>query len=246
VFFETDVLGTQQVANAVLKNRNVERFIHVSTSEVYGTALTEPMTEDHPLNPTTPYASAKTGADRLVYSYGITYDLPAVVVRPFNNYGPHQHLEKVIPRFITSAILNEPLSIHGDGRSSRDWLFVEDHCEVLDRIIHADLKTIRGEVINLGTGTDIDILSIASMLLEMLGKPKTLVTYLGERPGQVQRHIASTNKAERLLGWKASTKFEDGIEKTAKWYRDNRSWWEKLLWMRTVPIKKHDGQIEYH
>jgi dTDP-glucose 4,6-dehydratase len=128
VFFETDVLGTQVVANAVLKNRNVERFIHVSTSEVYGTALTEPMAEEHPLNPASPYASAKAGADRLVYSYYVTYGIPAIIVRPFNNYGPYQHLEKVIPRFITSALLNEPLTIHGDGKSLRDWLYVEDHC----------------------------------------------------------------------------------------------------------------------
>ncbi|RLJ04629.1 MAG: epimerase [Candidatus Aenigmatarchaeota archaeon] len=246
IFFETDVLGTQVIANAVAKHPNVERFIHISTSEVYGTALTEPMTEEHPLNPTTPYASAKAGADRLVYSYYVTYGIPAIIVRPFNNYGPYQHLEKVIPRFITSALLDEPLTIHGDGKSSRDWLYVEDHCEALDKLIHVDLDKVKGQVINIGTGRDVNIETIAYMVLEMLGKSKALITYVGERPGQVRRHIASTEKAKKLLGWEAKTSFEEGLEKTIKWYQNHRNWWQKLLWMRTVPIKKPDGTIEWH
>src|ERR1019366_8836034 len=122
LFFETDVLGTQTVANAVAKYPNdVELFVHISTSEVYGTARTAHMDEEHPLNPMSPYASAKAGADRLVYSYWATYGIPAVIIRPFNNYGAYQHLEKMIPRFITSALLNEPLMVHGDGTASRDW-----------------------------------------------------------------------------------------------------------------------------
>ena len=118
-FFLTDVLGTQVIANAILHHRKrVERFIHISTSEVYGTAETELMDERHPLMPMSPYASAKAGADRLVYSYWATYDLPAIIVRPFNNYGPRQHLEKMVPRFITSCLLDEPLHVHGDGSAS--------------------------------------------------------------------------------------------------------------------------------
>ena len=128
-FFETDVLGTQVVANAVQKYRDrIERFIHISTSEVYGTADTESMDENHPLNPASPYAAAKAGADRLVYSYWATYRIPAIIVRPFNNYGPHQHLEKLIPRYITSCLLGEPLRVHGDGLASRDFVHVDDHC----------------------------------------------------------------------------------------------------------------------
>jgi dTDP-glucose 4,6-dehydratase len=246
IFFQTDVLGTQVIANAVLKNKNVERFIHISTSEVYGTALAEPMNEDHPLNPTTPYAGAKAGADRLVYSYYITYGIPAVIIRPFNNYGPYQHLEKVIPRFITSALLDEPLTIHGDGKSLRDWLYVQDHCDALDRIIHADLKKVKGRVINLGTGRDASVETIGHMVLDMLGKSKALLTYVGERPGQVKRHISSTEMAKELVDWQPSTSFEQGLEMTMRWYRDNPEWWEKLLWMRTVPIKQADGRIEYH
>src|SRR4030067_192534 len=141
-FYDTDVLGTQTVANAVLKY-GVERFIHISTSEVYGTALTVPMAEDHPLNPTSPYAAAKTGADRLVYSYWVTYDIPAVIIRPFNTYGPNQHLEKAIPRFITSAIMDEPLTIHGSGDNTRDWNYVEDVCRALDKAMHTSLVKVK-------------------------------------------------------------------------------------------------------
>src|SRR3990170_7778769 len=159
-FYETDVLGTQVVANAVLKYP-VERFVHISTSEVYGTAVYTPMDEDHPLNPRSPYASAKTGADRLVYSYCTTYDIPAVILRPFNKYGPNQHLEKVLPRFITSAILRQPLTIHGSGLSSRDWVYVGDCCEAIDRAMHADIAKVKGEAINIGTGRDTGVLIIA-------------------------------------------------------------------------------------
>lgn len=247
IFFETDVLGTQVVANAVLKNtENVERFIHISSSEVYGTALTEPMDENHPLNPMSPYASAKVGADRLVYSYWTTYDIPAVIIRPFNNYGPNQHLEKVIPRFITSAFLNEPLTVHGDGKSKRDWLYVWDNCEAIDKVMHCDLNQIKGEVINVGAGVDIDVLTIAHLVLDMTNQPKSLIQFIGDRPGQVMRHISSTQKAEKLLGWKASTNIETGLKRTIEWYRENRWWWEKLLWMKSIPITLRTGEVVYH
>ncbi len=245
VFFETDVLGTQTIANAVLKHP-VDRFIHVSTSEVYGTALRVPMDEEHPLNPTTPYASAKVGGDRLVYSYWNTYGIPAIILRPFNQYGANQHLEKVIPRFITSALLDEPLTIHGSGEYTRDWTYVEDMCQALDKIIHSDIDIIKGQVINIGMGRDISIREVASIILDLMGKPKELLTYGSDRPGQVDRHIASTDKAFQLLGWKAETNFEDGIIKAIKWYTENRDWWRSLLWMRQVLTKSKDGKIEYH
>lgn len=247
IFFETDVLGTQVMANAVLKHSDsVERFIHISTSEVYGTALEIPMTEEHPLRPTTPYAAAKAGADRLVYSYWATYDIPAIIIRPFNNYGPNQHLEKVIPRFITSALLNEPLTIHGSGEGTRDWTYVEDLCQALDRAMHISLDKVKGQVINIGTGRDIAVKAIADMILDKLNKPKSLITYMGDRPGQVKRHVSSTEKAFQILGWKAETDFDQGLTKTIDWYQLNPNWWQKLLWMRRVPIKTKDGKIEYH
>lgn len=247
VFFMTDVLGTQMIANAVLKNhRKVERFIHISSSEVYGTAMTEPMTEGHPLNPLSPYAAAKAGADRLVFSYVATYGIPAAILRPFNTYGSHQHLEKAIPRFITSAILNEPLTVHGAGSACRDWVYVEDVCEAIDSALHCDLARVQGEAINIGTGSPMNILSIARLTLKKLGKPPDLITYIGDRPGQVSRHIASTDKAERLLGWKAKTSFEKGLDLTIEWYRKNQAWWEPLLWMRHVPILTKEGKVEMH
>src|SRR5216683_1233853 len=171
LFFETDVLGTQTVANAVTKCRDrVERFIHVSTSEVYGSALSEQMDEEHPLNPMSPYASAKCGADRLVYSYWTTYQIPAVIVRPFNNFGPRQHLEKAVPRFITSCLLGEPLTVHGDGSAARDWLFVSDHCEALDLLIHAERERVIGEVVNFGTGSHTSVLAMAELIRELAGR----------------------------------------------------------------------------
>jgi len=247
IFFETDVLGTQTVANAVLKHiGKIERFIHISTSEVYGTALKEIIDEEHPLYPMSPYASAKTGADRLVYSYWATYDIPVIIIRPFNIYGPFQHLEKLIPRFITSCILNEPLTIHGNGKALRDWTYVEDICKGIDQAMHQDIKKLQGEVINLGTGRSIDIKTIAHIVLEKMGKPKNKIIYIGDRPGQVFRHTSSTLKAKKLLGWQASTKFENGIDLTIEWYKKNRSWWEKQLWMRTIPIRTKDGKVEFH
>ncbi len=247
IFFETDVIGTQVVTNSVLKHySNVERFVHISTSEVYGTALTDPMCEDHPLNPTSPYASAKTGADRLVYSYVQTYGVPAVIIRPFNQYGPRQHLEKVIPRFITSALNNEPLTIHGNGSARRDWLHVHDTCERLDKVINAPLNRIVGEVFNIGSGFDLDILSIARMILDITGRKEDLIQFSADRMGQVDRHISSTQKAETVLGITPGRSFEQGLRETIEWYRYNESWWRPLEWMREVKIITKTGQIEKH
>jgi len=246
-FFETDVLGTQSVVNAVLKNKDrIERFIHISTSEVYGTALTRPMSEEHPLNPMSPYAAAKVGADRLVYSYWRTYEIPAVILRPFNQYGPYQHLEKVVPRFIVSALLKEPLTIHGTGEARRDWLYVQDTCERIARVLHADRERVIGEVFNLGSGCDLDVLSIAKMVLGMVGEPETLISFMNDRPGQVQHHIASTAKGEKILGMKPGIDLHVGLEQTIRWYADHSHWWERLLPMRWVPILNKNGDREYY
>ena len=219
-FFETDVLGTQVVANAILRNtRKVERFIHISTSEVYGTALADKMNEDHPLMPMSPYASAKAGADRLVYSYWATYRLPAVIVRPFNNFGPRQHLEKMVPRFVTSCLLDEQLTVHGDGGAMRDWLYVGDTCQALDELVHCDLKGVVGEAINLGSGTHRSVLDIARQVVRKMGKSEDRLSFTGDRPGQVFRHTVDASKAKRLLGWEPSVSFEEGLERTIAWYR---------------------------
>ncbi len=246
-FFETDVLGTQMVANAVCKYKDqVERFIHISTSEVYGTAQAEKMNEEHPLNPMSPYAAAKAGADRLVYSYWATYDIPSVIIRPFNNYGPRQHLEKAIPRFITSCILDEPIRVHGDGSASRDYIFVEDTCKALDMTIHTDISKVRGEAFNLASSVHRSMLSVAQDVVRMMGKSESLITYSGDRPGQVFRHTGDTGKIRQTLGWEALITWEEGLERTIRWYQENRKWWEKQRWMRAVPVITKRGKKELH
>jgi len=240
-FFETDVLGTQTLVNAAVKH-GVERFLHISSSEVYGTAESDPMDEDHPLNPRSPYASAKAGADRLVYAYHVTYRLPCVILRPFNNYGPYQHLEKAVPRFITSALRGEALTLHGSGENTRDWLFVEDHCAALDLALHADAEAVVGQVINLGTGREVALRDVARTILEAAGRGGTELRHVDDRPGQVLRHRSSTEKAERLLGWKARTPFHEGIRETVAWFRENREWWERLLWMKDDPACARSGR----
>jgi dTDP-glucose 4,6-dehydratase len=235
-FVTTNVEGTQILLDAI-RETPVERFILISSSEVYGTAERAPMDEEHPLNPRSPYAATKAGADRLAYSYWTTYDLPIVIVRPFNNYGPRQHPEKVVPRFITQALAGEPLTIHGDGHASRDWLYVLDDAEAIEAVIAAPIDQVAGEVINVATGVDISVRDIAGMVLEALGRPADLVTNVPERLGQVDRHIGTTEKAERLLGWKARTSFEQGLERTVAWYRDNEAWWRAILARSTTAIQ---------
>jgi dTDP-glucose 4,6-dehydratase len=227
-FVTTNVEGTQILLDAV-RAAPVERFVLISSSEVYGTAELAPMTEEHPLKPRSPYAATKAGADRLAYSYFVTYGLPIVILRPFNNYGPRQHPEKVIPRFVTSALSDEPLTVHGNGHASRDWLYVDDDAEAIEAVIEAPIDTVAGEVINVATGVDISVSEIADIVLETLGKPASLKVHVTERPGQVDRHIGSTEKAERLVGWRARTSFEVGLERTVSWYRENEAWWRAVL-----------------
>ena len=243
IFFETDVLGTQTIANAVVKYRDrVEKFVHISTSEVYGTARSEAMDEEHALMPMTPYASAKAGADRLVYSYWATYEIPAVIIRPFNNYGPYQHLEKAIPRFITSCLLDEPIRVHGTGSAARDFIFVEDLCSAVDLVLQADPGKVSGEVFNVASGAHRSMNSIAIDIVGLMGKDKSLITYVGERPGQVIRHTGNPAKIKEVLGWQPKVSWEEGLQKTILWYQENRKWWEKRLWMRSVTLVTKNGE----
>ena len=227
-FVGTNIEGTRVLLDAI-RQAPVERFILFSSSEVYGTALYAPMDEEHPLNPRSPYAGTKAGADRLAYAYHVTYDLPVVIVRPFNNYGPRQHPEKVIPRFITQALADEPLTIHGDGHASRDWLYVDDDAEAIEAIIEAPIDRVAGEVLNVASGIDVSAREVADAVLDCLGKPRSLRVHVPERPGQVDRHIGSTEKIARLTGWRARTAFAEGLERTVAWYCDNESWWRRVL-----------------
>ncbi len=247
LFFETDVIGTQTVANAVAKFKDrVELFVHISTSEVYGSAISDRMDEEHPLNPRSPYASAKCGADRLVYSYWATYNIPAVIIRPFNNYGPYQHLEKVVPRFITSCLLNEALRVHGDGSAMRDFIHVEDQCDALDRVIHAPRDLVVGEVINIGSGRHRSILEIARAVRQRMNAEDVPIEFIGDRPGQVFRHTCDASKAMKLLDWRPRVTFEEGLDRTIAWYRGNEAWWRPQMWMRHIPIITAAGRRELH
>jgi dTDP-glucose 4,6-dehydratase len=232
-FVTTNVEGTQILLDAI-REAPVERFLLISSSEVYGTAEYAPMDERHPLEPRSPYAATKAGGDRLAFSYHVTYGLPIVVVRPFNNYGPRQHPEKVVPRFITQALSGEALTIHGDGHASRDWLYVDDHAEAIEALIEIPVDEIAGEVVNVATGIDISIDEIADIVLDAVGNPQATKEFLPERPGQVDRHIGSTEKMARLTGWRARTDFAAGLERTVDWYRENEAWWRS-----SVPRAEH-------
>jgi dTDP-glucose 4,6-dehydratase len=246
-FFETDIMGTQTVANAVLSSRDsIKKFIHISTSEVYGTSESDYMYEDHALNPASPYAAAKVGADRLVYSYIKTYDLPATIIRPFNNYGPRQHLEKVIPRFITSCLLDETLNVHGKGLMSRDWIYVKDTCEAIDTILRSDNPDTIGTEINVGTSKDISVLDIAKCIIDEMEYDSSQIRFIDERPGQVGRHCASINKMKELTGWEPKVSFEEGLRSTIMWYQENRQNWENQIWLRHVPITLQNGKKVVH
>lgn len=231
-FFTTDVIGTYTLVNSAMKHRDrIKRFIHISTSEVYGTAETDPMTENHPLNPRSPYAAAKAGADRCAYSYWCTYGLPVTILRPFNQYGPYQHPEKLIARFAALACEKSPLTVHGQGMASRDWIYVEDTCDAILQTLLADSR-VDGEVLNLARGLDFSNIQIARMFSDW--EPTCAINFIPDREGQVHRHVGSTYKAEKLIGWSAHTKFEDGLEQTFQWYKHHPEWWYPLFQMSFI------------
>jgi len=246
-FFQTDVLGTQTIANAVVKAAGrVKRFIHVSSSEVYGTASDTAMNEDHPLNPMSPYASAKCGADRLVFSYWATYGIPTVIVRPFNQFGPMQHLEKVVPRFITSVLLDEKLTVHGNGEAARDFLHVDDTCRAIDLILQAPDHLVHGETFNIASGEHRSIGQIARDVIALMDYRMDQIQYIDDRPGQVVRHTGDWAKINRVLGWKPTLTWREGLQRTIAWYGASRELWSRQLFMRQIPIVTASGKIGYH
>ncbi|MEO0132563.1 MAG: dTDP-glucose 4,6-dehydratase [candidate division WOR-3 bacterium] len=226
-FVHTDFIGTYVLLDEFRQARR-ERFIQISTSEVYGSAQVVPMAEDHPIAPQSPYAATKAAADRMAYAFYKTYDLPIVIVRPFNNYGPNQYPEKLIPFFITNAWENKPLYVYGTGKNTRDWLYVKDCVSALTALVEADINQIKGEVFNLGSGKEYNVLEIAEMILDYLNKPKKLIKKVADRPGHVERLVAGTEKIKRLLKWQAQTDFPAGLKQTIEWYLENKWWWQKI------------------
>jgi dTDP-glucose 4,6-dehydratase len=247
LFFQTDVLGTQTIANAVVKaGAKVKRFIHVSSSEVYGTASETVMNEEHALNPMSPYASAKCGADRLVFSYWATYRIPVVILRPFNNFGPMQHLEKVVPRFITSVLLDEKLKVHGSGEAARDFVHVDDTCRAIDLILQAPDNLVIGETFNVASGQSRSILDIARDVVGVMNYRMDQIQFIDDRPGQVVRHTGDWSKINRVLGWKPLLAWREGLQRTTAWYEQNRELWSRQLFMRQIPIVTASGKIADH
>jgi len=220
IFFETNVLGTRTLLRALVEHKNIERFIHISSSEVYGTCEGATIDENHQLNARSPYAASKAGADRAVYAYGCTYNVPVAILRFFNNYGPNQHLEKLVGKFITRAIEKQPLMIEGSGEQLRDWIYVLDTARAIDAALHIpDFQKIHNQVINCGTGIATSVLDIATIVLDYFHLPQQkYLKFIKDRPGQVAKHLSSTDKSFQLLGWKAETSFEEGLVDTIDWY----------------------------
>ncbi|WP_248964090.1 dTDP-glucose 4,6-dehydratase [Sphaerisporangium perillae] len=233
LFFRTNVLGTQTLLDAC-RVVGVSRFHHVSTCEVYGDlALDSPdaFTEESPYRPRTPYNASKAGADHAVRAYHETYRLPVTISHCANNYGPYQFPEKVLPLFVTQALLGEPLPLYASTGNRREWIHVEDHCRAIDDIVHQGCD---GEAYHVGTGDEVSVECLADLVLDELGLPADLKTIVPDRPGHDRRYLLDSGKIRSELGWKPQVPFEPGVRETIRWYRDNRAWWEPLLGRRPV------------
>lgn len=229
VFLETNVMGTQVLLDACRKYR-IRRFHQVSTDEVYGDLpLDRPdllFTEQTPLHASSPYSASKAAADLLCNAYYRTYGLPVTISRCSNNYGPYQFPEKLIPLMIANALADKSLPVYGEGLNVRDWLYVEDHCTAIDLILENGKP---GQVYNIGGHNEKRNVDIVKMIVTALGKPESLITYVTDRKGHDMRYAIDPTFIHRELGWLPETRFEDGIQKTIRWYLDNRSWWENII-----------------
>jgi len=229
IFIRTNIVGTE-ILLEVAKELNIKRFHHVSTDEVFGTLsldnLEEKFNEDTPYSPRSPYAASKAGSDHLVRAFVETYNFPATISNCTNNYGPFQFPEKIIPLFITNALQNKPLPIYGQGKAVRDYLYVIDHCEAIDLIIH---KGKIGETYCIGGDSEKNGAEIAKTILALLDKPKNLITFVEDRKGHDMRYAMDHSKVTNELGWQPSVTFEEGIKKTIEWYKTNKPWWQKVI-----------------
>jgi dTDP-glucose 4,6-dehydratase len=227
-FLTTDVFGTFILLEAARESTMLRRFIQISTDEVYGSVAEGSSRETDELKPRNPYSASKAAADRLAYSYWATYQVPVVITRASNNYGPYHFPEKIIPLFITNAIDNIPVPLYGDGLQERDWLHVSDHCRAVDFLIAAGTS---GEVYNVGGGNHVRNIDLTKRILELTGKPMSLVRPVVDRPGHDRRYSVDTSKLQQL-GWTPQVAFDAGLRETVAWYSGNEWWWR--------PIKEND------
>ncbi len=220
-FVQTNIIGTQVLLDCC-RLHNIPRFLQVSTDEVYGSLGNEgKFTEETPLAPNSPYSASKTAADLLVRAYFHTFGFPAITTRCSNNYGPYQFPEKLIPLFISNALQDLPLPIYGSGMNVRDWIYVLDHCRGIDAALR---RGKLGEVYNFGGNCELTNLDLTYALLEALGKPKSLIKYVSDRPGHDHRYAIDATKAWRELGWEPQVQFCDGLKQTIDWYLANQMW----------------------
>ncbi len=222
-FIQTDVYGTHVLLEAV-KKFGLQRMLHVSTDEVYGSVTEGSSVETDNLLPNSPYSASKAGGDLLCRAYHVTYGVPVVITRGSNNFGPRQYPEKVIPLFVTNALDDQPLPLYGDGLNVRDWLYVLDHCEAIDLMLHEGQD---GEVYNVGGDCELTNLELTEAILEKTGKPKSLIHFVEDRPGHDRRYSLDSSKIHKL-GWRPRHAFAEALEGTVCWYAENRQWWEKL------------------
>ncbi|MEC0232340.1 dTDP-glucose 4,6-dehydratase [Paenibacillus alba] len=224
-FVMTNVLGTQSLL-AAARQHNVKKFVHISTDEVYGSLGDEGVfTEKTALAPNSPYSASKAGSDLIVRAYYETYGFPAVITRCSNNYGPRQFPEKLIPLIITRAIRNEPIPIYGDGLNVRDWLYVEDHCSAIERVIQ---DGVPGEVYNIGGHQERTNLDVVKSILKELNKSEDLIHFVPDRLGHDRRYAIDSRKIQQELGWVPSYSFETGLQETIQWYLKERTWCERI------------------
>jgi dTDP-glucose 4,6-dehydratase len=230
-FITTDVYGTFVLLEAARESQGLRCFVQISTDEVYGSVPEGSSRETDELRPRNPYSASKAGADRLAYSYWATYGVPVIVTRASNNYGPNQFPEKIIPLFITNLIDDIPVPLYGDGQNERDWLHVNDHCRAVDLLID---RGVAGEVYNIGGGNQVKNLDLTHRILELVGKPTSLIKPVADRQGHDRRYSLDTSKLE-ATGWRPRANFEQGLAQTVAWYRENERWWR--------PIKDEDPEF---
>lgn len=224
-FIKTNINGTFNLLE-MAKKKAVNKFIQVSTDEVYGSlGQSGKFLEDTPLAPNSPYSASKASADMLVMAYFKTFKSPVVITRCSNNYGPYQFPEKLIPLMITNALENIELPVYGDGMNVRDWIHVSDHCEAIDTVLH---KGIFGNVYNIGGESEKANIEIVKLILDILGKPHSLIKFVKDRPGHDRRYAIDQSKIKKELGFEVHTGFEKGMEETVKWYIENRTWWKRI------------------
>ncbi|MEO5895961.1 MAG: dTDP-glucose 4,6-dehydratase [Vicinamibacterales bacterium] len=223
-FITTDVFGTFVLLEAAREAKKLRRFVQISTDEVYGSVPEGSSRETDELRPRNPYSASKAGADRLAYSYWATYEVPVVITRASNNYGPYQFPEKVIPLFVTNAIDDIPVPLYGDGLNERDWLHVDDHCRGVDLLIDAGVS---GEVYNIGGGNHVKNVDLTTRILQLTGKQPDLIKHVADRQGHDRRYSLDTTKLQ-ALGWTPRVEFEPGLAATVVWYRENPWWWRPI------------------